>query len=390
MSVLALLENFKPIVKAFSVVEKPITDNTIFRLHYRITTIIFFVCCVFVTAYSLFGDPIQCVGSDDEGTTKVATTYCYLGYTYTLPNNQHSNVKLSGIGEHIDGEKKYHNYYRWIPIMLFLQGALFYIPHWIWKNWEDKRISQFTANIRGPISVVKQEHVKRLKELARYFAVESLHTHNTYALMYYFCEFLNFINVILNMVLIDSFLNGEFITYGTRVLQFTETIQENRTDPMIEIFPRITKCDFHKYGSSGTVQTHDFMCILALNNLNEKIYIFLWFWFIFLACISLFPILRSVALFLSPYVRDKVLKMHYSSKDKYRIEEVVQKSQIGDFFVWDLLGRNLCSKYYREFINELHALLIYKNGSEKNFEDVPENGTTYEETMCARRYIVYE
>ena len=74
----------------------------------------------------------------------------------------------------------------------------------------------------------------------------------------------------------DAFLDGEFIKYGWKVLKFTDTPQENRTDPMIEIFPRITKCDFHKVGPTGTIQTLDYMCILALNNLNEKIYIFLW------------------------------------------------------------------------------------------------------------------
>ena len=48
----------------------------------------------------------------------------------------------------------------------------------------------------------------------------------------------------------------------------------------------MTKCTFHKYGASGTVQTIDGLCILPLNIINEKIYVFIWFWFIFLAIIS--------------------------------------------------------------------------------------------------------
>lgn len=46
----------------------------------------------------------------------------------------------------------------------------------------------------------------------------------------------------------------------------------------IEVFPRVTKCTFHKFGASGTIQKHDALCVLALNILNEKIFIFLWFW----------------------------------------------------------------------------------------------------------------
>ncbi|XP_065204510.1 innexin inx3-like [Planococcus citri] len=365
MSILALVQNFKPIIKPSTVVEKPIADNTIFKLHYRATTLIFLGCCVFVTAYSIFGEPIQCIGeTKDDGRTKVANTYCYLGYTYTLPSNQHSDEKQAGIGLHTEGAKKYHNYYRWIPLMLFLQGLLFYVPHWIWKNWEDKRIHYLTKDIRGPVAEVKSEDVKKLKNLARY-AVESLHMHNTYALMYYFCELLNFINVIVNMYLIDSFLDGEFMKYGTEVLQFTDLPQYNRTDPMIRIFPRVTKCDFLKVGPSGGLQNYDYLCVLALNNLNEKIYIFLWFWLILLGFISALPIVYSVALYVSPFVREYVLKRHYISKEKYKVGLLVDNTQIGDFFVWDLLGRNMSSKYYREFINELHAMLIDGDSSEK-------------------------
>lgn len=79
------------------------------------------------------------------------------------------------------------------------------------------------------------------------------------------------------MFLIDAFLNGTFMTYGTEVLKFAFTDQEERNDPMIRVFPRMTKCTFKKYGPSGTIQTHDALCVLALNNLNEKIYIFLWY-----------------------------------------------------------------------------------------------------------------
>ena len=46
----------------------------------------------------------------------------------------------------------------------------------------------------------------------------------------------------------------------------------------------MTKCEFHKFGSSGTVQKFDALCVLPLNIINEKIYVFLWFWFI---CVTL-------------------------------------------------------------------------------------------------------
>ena len=77
----------------------------------------------------------------------------------------------------------------------------------------------------------------------------------------------------------------------------TEMENDQRTDPMARVFPKvksfhrsavtpplqITKCTFHKFGSSGSVQKFDGICVLPLNIINEKIYVFLWFWFLLLA-----------------------------------------------------------------------------------------------------------
>ena len=76
----------------------------------------------------------------------------------------------------------------------------------------------------------------------------------------------------------DRFFDGTFLTYGIEVISFAERDQEDRIDPMVYIFPRMTKCAFHKFGPSGEIEKHDAMCILPLNIVNEKIYIFLWFW----------------------------------------------------------------------------------------------------------------
>jgi hypothetical protein len=52
---------------------------------------------------------------------------------------------------------------------------------------------------------------------------------------------MNFVNVCCQIALTDSFLGGEFTTYGTQVLQFPYDNPEDRVDPMSRIFPRMTK-----------------------------------------------------------------------------------------------------------------------------------------------------
>ena len=44
------------------------------------------------------------------------------------------------------------------------------------------------------------------------------------------------------------------------------------------MFTVMFQCTFHKFGTSGEVEKHDALCLLPLNIVNEKVYIFLWFW----------------------------------------------------------------------------------------------------------------
>ena len=83
------------------------------------------------------------------------------------------------------------------------------------------------------------------------------------------------------MFLMDRFFDGTFLTFGIEVISFAERDQEDRIDPMViklcnkilethsefkvYIFPRMTKCTFHKFGTSGEIEKHDAMCILPLN-----------------------------------------------------------------------------------------------------------------------------
>ena len=62
--------------------------------------------------------------------------------------------------------------------------------------------------------------------------------HNFYAFKYFICDLLNFVNVIGQMYMINAFLGGVFMAYGTDVLYWDETDPEARTDPMIRVFPR--------------------------------------------------------------------------------------------------------------------------------------------------------
>merc|ERR1719337_535109 len=84
-------------------------------------------------------------------------------------------------------------------------------------------------------------------------------------------------------------------------MTFTEMEASERADPMAVVFPKVTKCTFHKYGPSGSIQTHDGLCVLPLNIINEKVYVFLGAWLMIAGTISvLFMVTRGFTLLYNP------------------------------------------------------------------------------------------
>ena len=117
-----------------------------------------------------------------------------------------------------------------------------------------------------------------------------MRTHNLYVYKFIFCEFLNLINIIGQMYLMDVFFGGQFTTsaiYGSEVLSVTSMDMDMYRMDMdmdsMDMEKRVdmaSKCTFHKYGTAGTIQNYDGLCILPINIITEKTYVFLWFWFL--------------------------------------------------------------------------------------------------------------
>lgn len=342
-------------VKGLLKIDQVCIDNNIFRLHYKATVIILVAFSLLVTSRQYIGDPIDCIV--DEIPLNVMDTYCWIYSTFTIPNRLGGRIGKDviqpGVASHVQGEDtvKYHKYYQWVCFVLFFQAMLFYVPRYLWKNWEGGRLKMLVLDLNCPILAedCKQD---RKKLLIDYF-INNLHTQNFYAFRFFICEALNFVNVVLQIYFMDYFLDGEFSTYGSEVLNFTNMDQENRSDPMARVFPKLTKCTFRKYGASGTIQNFDGLCVLPLNIVNEKIYVFLWFWFILLTALTALSLLYRLAVIMGPQVRVYLLRARSRLSSQEQIEIIARNCQIGDWFVLYQLGRNIDPLIFKELMSDL-------------------------------------
>ena len=212
-------------------------DNNIFRLHYKATVIVLIAFSLVVTSRQYIGDPIDCIVEGVPG--NVMDTYCWIHSTFTIPNRMASevigkDVPHPGVRPHQEGDQiKYHKYYQWVCFVLFFQALLFYIPRYLWKTWEAGKMKMLVLDLNCPI-IAEETKNERKKLLVDYFA-SNLHNHNFYAIRFFICEVLNFINVIGQIYFVDFFLGGEFTTYGRDVISMTEMEPEDRVDPMAKV-----------------------------------------------------------------------------------------------------------------------------------------------------------
>lgn len=335
-------------------------DSPFFKLHYRTTSTILFISCILVTANHLIGKTIDCISDTVPG--GVINTYCWIMSTFSIASRnaagQGVNYAYQGVQpphDLEDGDEGFvrHAYYQWVPFVLFLQGMMFYLPHYLWKTYEDQRLNKITNGLRG--RTLSLDERKDQCEILVKYVKETFHMNTWYAGVFMLCDFLNFVNVVGQMFFINTFLGGVFMDYGTQVLHWSDMEAEERTDPLIEVFPRLTKCTFHKYGPSGTIEKHDAMCLLALNIISEKIYVFLWFWLIILSILTAMYLIYQIAVVLVPAMRKTMLqrnaKTQYSNDD--RLDLLMKKADIGDWFLLFLLSKNLDSILFREFISQL-------------------------------------
>lgn len=212
-------------------------DNNIFRLHYKATVIVLIAFSLVVTSRQYIGDPIDCIVEGVPG--NVMDTYCWIHSTFTIPDRLASerighDVPHPGVGIKREGDSvKYHKYYQWVCFVLFFQALLFYIPRYLWKTWEAGKMKMLVLDLNCPI-IAEDTKNDRKKLLVDYFAT-NLHNHNFYAIRFFICEVLNFINVVGQIYFVDYFLGGEFTTYGSDVIRMTEMEPEDRVDPMAKV-----------------------------------------------------------------------------------------------------------------------------------------------------------
>jgi len=393
------LKGTKNFLRRKKKIQDPRPDNFIFRLHYQFTFGFFAVACTLVTSYSYIdskGSAIQCMADKGQVPEGVLNKYCWISATFTLPKHfkgdQNGDFIHHGVGPDVEGDEKiYHAYYQWVPLMLSLQAAMFYLPHWIWKQLEGGKLDLIIMGLNNANCDNKEA---KIEDLSNYMKerLRDQYDHKLWAAKFYFCEFLNFVNVIFQILITDRFLGWSFSNYGLLAAQWSNLDPEDRVDPMSKVFPRMTKCRFDKFGSSGTIQNFDALCVLGMNIINEKIYVFLWFWLIFLAIATGINLIYRLVTLMVPGIRSKLVileeyGLRHTPSQRADVEKILGSLTYPDWLILYYLAQCMDKQNFNLLVTKMCDRFPDDTHIEEEKDERAVNDSTLQSKVSLKNFL---
>lgn len=156
---------------------------------------------------------------------------------------------------------------------------------------------------------------------------------------------------IFNIYLMNWVFNNFWVEYLPTIFAFLDGDLERFSRHAAVLFPTQVKCLYNDFGPSGSQQERDALCFLPQNTINEKIFVFLYFWFIIMLVVGLFQLFVSTILLASKKIRKFWI---------FRVCQLQAKvgsnfSDIGTFFMLTRISMNLNCNLFADFVEELAA-----------------------------------
>ena len=197
---------------------------------------------------------------------------------------------------------------------------------------------------------LKKSHVELFETLK-----ESAWTNKLYYIKFLSMQILTMLLLVANFKMNSAFLDTDYITYGSRVMRYyiEDAGRGDNPNPICEVFPLGIWCTMSAFGTSGKIETENNLCILNQNVINEKIYLGLWFWFVFLLTIGSVQMVYELVIMFVPAIRLNLSLTAMGSKGSDEITRFFNDCDFGDWFILNQIGKNTERKFYREFIKAL-------------------------------------
>ena len=289
-----------------------VDDDYVDRLSRQYTVILTVLFAFLVSTKQFVGSPINCwcpaefTGSHVDYTNAV----CWVSNTYYIQMEKIiPEVRLAQ-----QSQNQRISYYQWVPLILIFQGVLSFIPCQIWR-FLNKRSGINLSTIMDAAHVCSEASYLEIREKAIRYIVNQMDRYllaqrdyrtgccvrikhfiakiccivggrlygNFLITAYLSVKIAYVVNAVGQLFLLDLLLINDYHLYGAYII---EKLLRGQDWTVTERFPRVTLCEF-EIRHQSRLHFYVVQCALTINLFNEKIFLFIWMWFVFLALVSL-------------------------------------------------------------------------------------------------------
>lgn len=350
------------------------STNTVFKLFSKISFGLCIFASIIVVSTEYVGSPINChLGTASVVSDGVFNAHCWIHGTKHVPEKYQ---------EHFDCRAKKGAdqdeliFYQWVVFMLVINAILFKIPHTIWKTYEGGIMKSFFGGKGLKSKLLSDDDTNENLDFDLYYYNKLKGRSNSYYFIFQLCQLLNIAMLALNWWATDKFLGGNFNSYGTDVIDYYSHLENeyerqnsDRVDPMCNAFPTKVGCSINTAATSGGESTANGFCILSQNIINEKIYLFLWFWFVLMFVISALQMIFEIAIFAIPSFRSFVIARQTGTYTTGEMKSYIEHDcNHGDWFILHQIGKNTNKDFFFRFVEK-----VSMSGPSRHPKDIGES-----------------
>jgi hypothetical protein len=316
-------------------------DDPVDRLNYFVTSSLLAFFAIMVSAKQYVGSPIQCFMPMEfrSGWEQYAEDYCFIQNTYYIPISEQVPEG------HDERQKAEFGYYQWVPVVLALQAVLFYLPNWLWKTLHQQSGLDLDTAISDASKLRTLHSTERRQEIGKLctYISESLemneaqriprrilcfrmgqHLGSYVTMLYLFIKICYLLNILLQFTILNNFLETSHTFWGVHT--FVQLWQGSDWEETA-IFPRVTLCDF-RVRRLANIHNYTVQCVLMINMFNEKIYLFIWFWFAFVLISTFINFIYCCFTLIPPASRERTIRNFLKQEKLQHLTEMPDTKNI--------------------------------------------------------------
>ena len=338
-----------------------IDDDYVDRLSRQYSVVLLVTFSFIVSTKQFVGSPIACwcPAQFTASHRDYANTICWVSNTYYLPMPEDIPPREELI---TSKHRARISYYQWVPLILMFQSLLSFTPCLIWR-FLNKRSGINVSAIMEAATVCQHASYLEIREKTVRYIVNQVDRYllaqrdyrtgccirlkhtlakvccvvggrlygNYLTTAYIFVKFLYMSNAVGQLFMLDMFLGHDFHLYGIYII---ERLMRGLDWTASDRFPRVTLCDF-EIRHQARIHSYVVQCVLTINLFNEKIFIFIWFWYVFVAMMTIISCVKW--LFRALYWPGQV---HYVKKQLRAFETMQREPGVLAKFTENYLRRD--------------------------------------------------